>query len=203
MSGAPIFLLRHGETEWNAIGRIQGRLDSPLTARGFRQAAALGAALHATLNGASIELRSSPLGRARETASIVATALGISACHIRIDERLRELSWGRWDGMTHAEIEAAVPGTMAARYADHWAHVPPDGESYEMGAARIAGLLEELRASAQPVVLISHGAVSRVIRGLFGALPPAAIVKLPEPQDAYHRLAAGNVDAFSVTVPPA
>ena len=61
---------------------------------------------------------------------------------------------------------------MAARYADHWAHVPPDGESYAMGAARIAGLLEELRACTQPIVLVSHGAVSRVIRGLFAALPP-------------------------------
>jgi len=203
VSGAPIFLLRHGETEWNAIGRIQGRLDSPLTALGCRQAAAVGAALRAQLDGAAIELRSSPLGRARQTASIVAATLGLADADIGTDERLREMSWGRWDGMTHAEIEAAAPGTIAARHADHWAHVPPEGESYAMGAARIAGLLDELRERTQPIVLVSHGAVSRVIRGLFAALPPAAIVALPEPQDAYHRLAAGGIEVIRVTVPPA
>lgn len=199
----PIFLLRHGQTEWNAIGRIQGRLDSPLTPLGRRQAAALGTALRAALHGTDVDLRSSPLGRARETAAIVAGALGLAGTDIRIDERLRELSWGRWDGLTHAEIEAAAPGTLAARYADHWSHVPPEGESYAMGAVRLADLLADLRERPRPVVLVSHGAVGRVIRGLFAGVPPDATVRLPEPQNAYHRLAGGRVEAFTVTVPPA
>ena len=133
----------------------------------------------------------------------MAAALAIPDSAIRVDDRLREMSWGRWDGMTHAEIEATAPGTMAARYADHWAHVPPDGESYEMGARRLGDLLDELCQCAHPLVLVSHGAVGRLIRGLFGALPPASIVKLPEPQDAFHRLAAGTVEAIGVAVTPA
>src|SRR5947209_10226458 len=100
----PIYLFRHGETVWNAEKRAQGHLDSPLTAAGRAQAKAMGRALAHELAQAGyapsmVIVRASPLGRVRETLALAAAAAGLvheEACH---DHRLREMSWGEWDGL--------------------------------------------------------------------------------------------------------
>ena len=107
---AEIFLLRHGETEWNAAGRFQGQWDSTLTARGHEQAAQLGRILVRALAGRlSVPLHVSPLGRTRDTAAIVRRSVPGLAPDI-IEPRLQEVSTGAWDGLTRAEIEAGWPG---------------------------------------------------------------------------------------------
>jgi broad specificity phosphatase PhoE len=193
----PVFLFRHGETEWNAAGRIQGRLDSPLTARGRAQARAMGLALRSTAGATCAEmlLYASPLGRVRETVTLAAESAGIDIAACRFDATLAEITWGAWDGMTRAEIDRRTPGAMAERERAKWHHLPPGGESYEAAARRVRPFLDAVLASAaeRPVALFSHGAVGRVLRGLYMALPGERIVDLDEPQDAFYRLQAGAV----------
>ncbi len=197
MNAHPVFLFRHGETEWNSAGRIQGRLDSPLTARGRAQARAMGLALKAIAGAACGEmlLYASPLGRVRETVTLAAEAAGLDIAACRFEDTLREITWGDWDGMTRAEIDQRTPGAMAERERAKWHHMPPGGESYEAAASRVQPFLQAVVASAaeRPVALFSHGAVGRVLRGLYMALPGEKIVDLDEPQDAFYRLQAGAV----------
>src|SRR6266478_5466016 len=102
-----IFLVRHGETEWNRARRYQGWSDSPLTARGIAQAEAIGHRLRALPEAAAAEIIASPIGRARRTAQIIAECLGRTA-PLRFDERLREISLGSWDGLDRAEIRSRM-----------------------------------------------------------------------------------------------
>ncbi|MCW5748476.1 MAG: histidine phosphatase family protein [Alphaproteobacteria bacterium] len=196
----PIYLFRHGRTEWNAIERIQGALDSPLTEQGRAQAQALGATLRQELRCAGIDLIdvavvASPLGRVRQTVEIACAAAGLDVVCCRFDERLREVSWGAWDGLTRAEIERLSPGALAERNDLKWQHQPPGGESYAMAAPRAQAALADLvrLAAARPVTAFSHGAVGRLLRGAYGGLSPEQIVELDEPQDAFFRLQAGAI----------
>ncbi|MCH7942426.1 MAG: histidine phosphatase family protein [Proteobacteria bacterium] len=87
-----IYLVRHGETEWNRAGRMQGQLDSPLTARGEAQALRIGETLCELLDGVDFELVASPLGRTRATAAIIARALDRDPEAMTTDERLMEMT---------------------------------------------------------------------------------------------------------------
>jgi probable phosphoglycerate mutase len=198
MSHAPIYLLRHGETEWNTQRRMQGRLDSPLTSRGQAQARALGLALGQALGTVSrahagLSILSSPQGRALATARLVADGLGIAADRIATDQRLCEMTWGAMDGHTVPEIEAKWPGQVAARRARHWDYVPPGGESYAMLRERLRPLVAMWREAAAPLVVVTHGAVGRVVRGLYLSLTPAQTVTLDEPQHIAFRLHGGEI----------
>lgn len=195
----PIYLFRHGETRWNAEKRAQGHLDSPLTAAGRAQARAMGQALALELrlagyDPAAVIVRASPLGRVRETLAIAAEAAGLSYGTDCFDPRLREMAWGDWDGLTGVEIEARWPGAMAARRLDHWNYVPPNGENYVMAVERARPALQSLTALAaeRPVAVFAHGAIGRVLRGLFLGLPDSEVVKMDQPQDAFFRLHRGT-----------
>ena len=182
-----IFLVRHGETEWNRARRYQGWSDSPLTERGLGQAAALGRRLAALPEVAEAEIVASPIGRARRTAEIIAECLGHSA-PLRCDDRLREISLGSWDGLDRTEIMAR----MAARFEEfEWYFDTPDGETYDAFAGRIAAWLAELDDT--PVIAVCHGVVTRVMRGLYAGLPRASALRLPVPQDRIFRLAGGTI----------
>jgi probable phosphoglycerate mutase len=97
--------------------------------------------------------------------------------------------------LTRTEIERRWPGALSARNDLKWEHQPPDGESYAMAAVRARSVLTELVSSAatRPVAAFSHGAVGRLLRGIYARLSPDEIVWLDEPQDAYFRLQAGAV----------
>jgi broad specificity phosphatase PhoE len=197
----PIYLFRHGETVWNAEKRAQGHLDSPLTEAGRAQARTMGLALGEELARAgyqppAVAVRASPLGRVRETLGIAAEAAGLvhdEACH---DHRLREMSWGDWDGLNLPEIEARWPGQIAARRLDHWNYLPPNGENYVMASERARAALGDLMAlaAAMPVAVFAHGAIGRVLRGLFIGAPQADILKMDQPQDAFYRLHRGTAE---------
>src|SRR5476649_993547 len=121
----PIFLFRHGETVWNAEKRAQGHLDSPLTAAGRAQARIMGE------------------GLARETLVLAAEAAGLRHDEACFDHRLREMSWGDWDGLNGHEIEARWPGEMAARRQEKWTYCPPNGENYIMASERAQAALDD------------------------------------------------------------
>jgi probable phosphoglycerate mutase len=150
-----VYLARHGETVWNAEGRYQGRLDSPLTDTGRAQAEATAL----TMRERGIErLLCSPLGRARDTARAVETALGLGA---EIDADLAESDIGRWEGLTRDEVEAAFPGELARREANRLQYRPPGGESLVdmlVRARAVAGRLD-----GRTTLIVAHSAINRVL----------------------------------------
>jgi probable phosphoglycerate mutase len=191
---APLYILRHGETAWNLERRMQGSKDSTLTPRGLAQAVAMGKALAAELArepGPTIFLRS-PLGRARETASIVGRALGLEPAAWRDDIRLAELGYGKWEGYTWPEIEVDHPEALARWRADPEGFCPPGGETHFELRRRCAGLLAEIAASCMRTVVVGHGVSGAVIRGLHLGLDAGAMFVLEKPQDAFFRLLDGR-----------
>src|SRR5260370_11160837 len=182
-----IFLVRHGETEWNRARRYQGWSDSPLTARGIAQAEAIGHRLRDLPDASDAEIVASPMGRARHTAEIIAGVLERTAPP-RLDDRLREISLGSWDGLGRKEIRAL----MGAAFIEfEWYFQTPDGETYDGFAGRIGSWLRELGHG--PVIAVCHRVVTRGLRGLYAGLPRAQTRRLPGPQDRRLRLARGSI----------
>ena len=194
-----ILLVRHGETGWNRERRYQGWLNSPLTERGVAQASAIGLLVASLPDAADATVVASPLGRARRTAEIVRDQLrGIRT--LRIDERLRELTMGSWDGLTFNQIEAISPGIFE-REGPEWCFASPDGESYAGFAGRVGEWLGEQDESLTTIV-VAHGLVSRVLRGLYAGLARADALTLPVPQDRIFRLSGGKIETIAVQSAP-
>jgi probable phosphoglycerate mutase len=194
MSGS-ILLVRHGQTEWNLVGRYQGWGDSPLTPLGLAQAEAIGRHLRTLPEAREAAIVASPIGRARRSAELIRAQLRRDD-PIVFDDRLREISLGSWDGLTRAEIAAAAPGIFAGDGRREWYFRSPDGESYEEFAGRIAAWVGE--AGGQRLIVVAHGIVTRVLRGLYAGLPRHVALRLPVPQDCIFRLAGGTIEEIAV-----
>jgi broad specificity phosphatase PhoE len=168
-----IFFIRHGETDWNAEGRMQGQQDIPLNARGHVQAASAGKTLRSLLDvkpaaiAADFDFLASPLYRTRQTMEIVRHQLRLAPQPYALDDRLKEITFGRWEGLTWDEVEAKDPEMAAGRIADKWGFVPPGGESYAMVAERIRPLLKTLTGDT---IIVSHGGIARVFMALIGGV---------------------------------
>jgi broad specificity phosphatase PhoE len=191
-----IYLARHGETVWNRDGRFQGRLDSPLTARGLDQARRMGETLARHIDRgerAGWAIVASPLGRAQHTARIIAGVLGIETARIESDERLAEIDIGSWAGLDMEEIEACSPGALDGSNRHDWHFRAPDGESHAAMAGRIAAFLAAASDRTQ-LILVAHGVTGRVLRGLYLGLPRMAALQLEAPQDAIFRLGDSAVE---------
>jgi broad specificity phosphatase PhoE len=190
-----ILLIRHGETEWNRQRRHQGRLDSPLTMRGAAQARAIGRFFATLPEAAAAPLVTSPQGRARRTAEIIRAELGGGT--LRIDERLREHSVGVWDGLAYDEISALSPGIFDGDGSHDWYFRAPDSETYPALTLRVGEWLGE-QDEAASVIVVAHGLVSRILRGLYGGLPREVALLLPVSQDRVFRLSAGAIEELRV-----
>ena len=195
LSGGSILLVRHGETEWTLARRYPGWSDSPLTERGPAQAEAIGRLLCSLPEARSAGLVASPIGRARHTAEIIRDCLERSE-PLRFDERLRELSFGSWDGLDRAQIAALRPGIFDGKRSNEWYFATPDGETYEVFAGRVGAWLAE--AGDEPLIVVTHGVVTRVLRGLYAGLPRAEAMRLAVPQDRIFRLAGGRIQEIAV-----
>ncbi|MEM7222354.1 MAG: histidine phosphatase family protein [Pseudomonadota bacterium] len=186
-----LFLLRHGETQFNREDRIQGWRDSALTETGIAQARRNGRVLAELLaDKARYRIYSSPLGRALNTARLVAFELGRDAAEIRSDRRLIELSLGHWEGFTWGEVPKRFPEDWAARVADKWTYEVPGGESYQDMATRLASWLAD---HPDPAIAVTHGAAGRILRGLYAGLSREEMMTLEEPQDAFFELTGGEI----------
>jgi broad specificity phosphatase PhoE len=160
-SAPTIYFVRHGETDWNAEGRLQGQRDIPINATGRGQAAAAGLRLrHLVPDADGLDYVASPLGRTRETMERLRQAIGLAPDCYRLDARLKELTFGGWEGLTWREVRAREPKAVAARQRDKWRFVPPGGESYAMLAGRVAPIMAEIR---HDTVVVSHGGVARAL----------------------------------------
>ena len=184
-----IYLTRHGQTDWNAEARFQGQRDIPLNATGRAQARANGETLRGLIGSADgFDFVASPLGRTRETMEIVRGAMGLDPAAYRTDERLKELSFGDWEGLTMPEIEARTARDVRdAREADKWNFRPPGGraESYEDLSCRIAGWLAGVEG---PTVAVIHGGVVRTLFRLVGGMGEHEAAHAPDPQDRVLRI---------------
>ena len=180
MTGA-VALARHGETPFNAEGRFQGHLPVPLTPRGREQAHEL-ARVAAQREWAA--LWSSPLERARETAAIVAEAIGLEP---REDARFAETDTGDWTGRSFAEVQAEDPEGFAGFIDADPGFGFPGGESFAQQAERVVAALADVRAQELPALVVCHRGVIRLaLVAATGdaavrrdAIPNAALVDLP------------------------
>ncbi len=192
-----IYLVRHGQTVFNAESRLQGRLDSPLTERGRAQALALGEQLRRLLiEPEAVEIESSPQGRAKATAEIIRSSLPARSA-IRFDERLREISLGSWEGMTQGEIEVRWPGVWRSTVRQSWLETCPDGEPYAAAEGRLRSWLDGVSWRA-PRVVVSHGVAIGILRGLYLGLSRAAMLEFPVPQGVIWAIGDGEVRPVEV-----
>jgi broad specificity phosphatase PhoE len=184
-----IYLLRHGETVWNTLGRFQGQKDSPLTQRGILQADKVAARLAQEIGGCGtpFDIHVSPLGRALETAARIALTVPSAA---QEDARLMEVTTGSWDGMTLYEIDVEYPGALEGADAVDWYFRSPDGETFDSACARIESWLSGI---STPTIAISHGLTGRLIRGIYLGLSRREMLELPVPQDGFYRLEHGQM----------
>lgn len=187
MPDFPIYLIRHGQTEWNAEGRFQGRLDSALTSRGEEQARHVGDILMAELEDpARFDYRVSPLGRTMATARLALFPLGLDYCQ---DPELVEIDVGAWAGQTYEEVAAGYPDLAVSGGPRDFAYHSPDGESLEDLRNRGRRWLESITV---PTVAITHGGLGFQIRGAYLGLSAQEALELPETQGAVVLLAGGN-----------
>jgi broad specificity phosphatase PhoE len=176
----PFYLIRHGETDWNAEGRFQGSVDIPLNDKGRGQAKRNGEAFKAELpDSDDWRFVSSPLSRARETMEIVRAGAGLDPAGYDIEPLLSEVSYGDWERHTLAELSLTQADAVAARGRDKWGFVPPNGESYAMLADRVRAVLAGLDS---PTVITAHGGVLRSVYYLIGDMDQdeAAIADVPQ-----------------------
>ncbi len=162
--------MRHGETEWNATRRYQGRSDIPLSREGRAQAQALSTALRDHQFDA---VYASDLRRAIETSRVIAEAHGLD---VQTDPRIREFDFGEWEGLTWAEIierwpQFAEQGATAAKL-----YHPEGGERFEDVCARVQSFLDDLgRTSYEHVLVVTHAGVLHAVLDVLGS----AIQDLP------------------------
>jgi broad specificity phosphatase PhoE len=165
------FIARHGETVFNAAGRLQGdHAHTPLTRTGFAQAEEMGEALRAALGARpKITLWASPMGRALQTLAVIAEQLELDWHQARTDARLIEIDMGSWGGRYYADL-AAERGSIV----DHAAGMlmpAPDGEKYTAIATRVSAWLDDTDDDSGDRLVIMHGISSRVLRGVMTGLP--------------------------------
>lgn len=183
-AGHRLFLVRHGETDWNVAGRLQGGRDVPLNALGRLQAAQAGRVLQQLAGDVrSLGFVSSPLSRAVETMRILRTTLELPVTTFDLDPRLVEISFGRWEGQTWPELRRRDPLGIRKREADPWGFCPPGGESYDDLAARVGAALDAL---AGDTVVVTHGGVIRAVLSARTGMPQREAAMLRVRQGAVY-----------------
>jgi len=190
-----IFLVRHGQTTFNAEGRIQGARDSALTELGVQQAMRVGLKLGG-LVPPETRIIASPRGRTQHTARLIREVGGLSA-EIETDDRLAEISLGDWDGMLKDDIRALSPDYDTGDRRWSWFFDAPGGDSYEAMTERLGGWLEDARAAGGPIIAVSHGVAGRILRGLFLQMPREDALTLDIPQDACFRMLDGTIERLA------
>ncbi|MCV3271060.1 histidine phosphatase family protein [Roseobacter sinensis] len=187
----PLYILRHGQTEWNAQHRIQGGLDSPLTPLGQEQARAQRQILQAqTLDG--FRAYASPQGRAVQTAAIALEGL---FPQIETDARLAEIGVGAWEGLQRSELKIDGVVDESEESALHLYNRAPGGEGFVALRARCRAFLGTLQT---PSVLVTHGITSRMLRLIVLDRDLSEIGMLPGGQGVIYHLENGAMRQLSI-----
>ena len=192
MRSPKLYYIRHGQTDWNAELRYQGRMDIPLNDYGRAQAKRNGETLAGALeNTEDCNFISSPLSRTRETMEIVRTQLGLAQSVYDIEDRLIEIAYGDFEGNTRSELAERMPEQLKARKADAWHFRPENGESHEDALTRISDWYGSLDPNITHVV-VAHGAAGRVLRHHVLGIPTDELASFSFPQDKVCLLDGSN-----------
>jgi probable phosphoglycerate mutase len=194
-----IYYIRHGETEWNALGRLQGTRDIPLNDLGKVQATQAGNILaellaHDGHDRAGIPYVASPLGRARATMELVRESLGLSADGYALDDRLREIGYGKWEGSTLPEMQIADPVFYARRQTEKWTLAPEGGETYADVERRVREWYDTV---VTDTVAVAHGGTARALMVSLGFETPSSAVDLPIQQGAVYVFGPDGLHKYS------
>ena len=188
-----LILVRHGESEWNRAGRIQGQINSPLTDLGINQAKAIREYLSGILLNQQLEIYTSPLDRALQTAEIIAQGIEYPSRKIIIEERLNDFNVGEISGTFGWDKVAEIfPEQAQLRLQDPMRFHPSGGESGAEFEARLRSLLEDLKDDGTLKLMVSHGIVNKFIRGILKNLSGKEMVELGESQNTIYRLEQGE-----------
>ncbi len=187
MSLPTIYLLRHGQTEWNVEGRYQGQLNSPLTAKGKEQAHANALKLKKYINIKEVKFFASPLGRARDTAEIIAKINGVDIANIMFEEQIQEFNYGIFEGKTKTYCKSELATEFLAREADKFNYVLEGGESYAKVYVRLKKWLELVK-DEKVIVIVAHEMINRALRGIYCNLPKEEMLQLRQSNDILIKL---------------
>jgi len=193
-----LYYVRHGLTDWNAAGRLQGHRDIPLNQTGRAEAVRCGQILGDLLAregrpAADFDYVSSPLSRARETMEIMRAALGVKPTGYGIEPRLTEIAFGEWEGLTYAEVMQRDPEIVARRESDKWEFLPPGGENYRQVALRVGAWYATLE---RDTVVCAHGGTGRALVAVLGIAPPEQAVHQEIDQGMVYVLAPNSLVCY-------
>jgi len=199
MSPPTVYFIRHGQTAWNAAGRFQGSKDIPLNDLGRAQAAQAGDILGELIarDGRAIDslaFIASPLERARHTMELVRSRLDLPPQAFALDDRLREIGYGEWEGSTLPEMRASHPELFAQRERDKWSVSPPGGESYVEVTLRMRAWYGSLSGDT---VAVAHGGTARALMVALEVATPAAAADLFIEQGAVYVFSDGRLAKYS------
>jgi probable phosphoglycerate mutase len=193
-----LYYVRHGLTDWNMQGRLQGRHDIPLNPRGREQAASCGGILRDLFardgrTPSDFGYVSSPLIRARTTMDILRSTLALTPAGYALDERLAEISFGEWEGLTYEDVIARDRDIVETREHNKWLFRPPGGETYEEVAARIGAWYATLD---RDTVVAAHGGTARALVAVLGVATPDEAVHHSIDQGVVYVFAESSVTRY-------
>ena len=189
-----VYIVRHGQTQWNAEHRLQGQADTDINALGREQATRNGLRLAEFIKDpADFDFVASPMRRTCETMELMRAAMGLDPLAYRTDARLVELSFGDWQGFTFRELEARHPGSTHERRAAKWDFQPPGegAESYQMLLERIKPWFDALRGRT---VCVTHGGVMRCLFRFVEGMSKTEAAGIEIPQDRLLRLEGRSLE---------
>ena len=199
MAAPVIYYIRHGETAWNAEGRLQGVQDIGLNDLGRGQAAHAGRILADLFarderGASSLAFVASPLIRARATMELVRGVLNLPVGDYALDDRLREIGYGHWEGSTLAQMRVANPELFARRQIEKWTVSPPEGETYAAVQVRMRDWYDSLKADT---VAVAHGGTARALMVALGIETPLSAADLTIEQGAVYVFSDGGLSKYS------
>ena len=185
-----LYYVRHGLTDWNSEGRLQGQHDVPLNTTGRAQAGVCGEILRDLIacSGrapADLGYVSSPLVRASETMEIMRATLGLDRAGYGTEARLAEIAFGDWEGLTYRDVLQRDRDIVGTREGNKWLFRPPGGETYEEVAQRVGAWYATI---ANDTVVCAHGGTARALIGFLAIAPPE--------RAAHHSIDQGVVYVF-------
>lgn len=184
-----IFVLRHGETEFNADKKLQGHCNSSLTSKGCDQARRVGTTLKQYVENRPFRVYSSTLGRALQTSQIVCEELNYSYENLNKEPRLKEFSLGEWEQRTIPSLEQEIPNLLAQ---NDWYLQAPNCETYESVRERLSSWLSDV-AHDEDIVVVSHGLTGIVLRGLLLGMDYTQVWQQDLPQEAFFIIEDGRI----------
>jgi broad specificity phosphatase PhoE len=194
-----LYFARHGETDWNRERRLQGQHDIPLNALGRVQASRCGELLRGLLDrggrpAAQYDYVSSPLGRARETMELMRATLGLALDGYHVDDRLAEIAFGEWEGLTYDDVLARDKDVVARRESDKWGFRPPGGECYAQVTARVGAWC---RTVEKDTVVAAHGGTARALVAHLAIAPPEDATHFSIDQGVVYVFAGGALARYA------